>query len=120
MRMRFNSHLVHAGSMERSILYTVISATAFLRSVVVVNCAPSLGHIAQSTGPSSGTPTTSASSVAPAAIYNGKYDDAYKQGVYLRIGNGGAGQSGLIGALADAFIQARVNQGDQPFEVGSK
>ena len=108
--------------MKHSILFTVISATAFLQSA---NCAPSLSHIAQSTGPSSGTPatnTTSTSSVSPAAVYNGGYDDAYKQGVYLRIGNGGAGQSGLIGALANAFIQAWV--ADDPshlsFEVGSK
>ena len=39
------------------------------------------------------------------------------QGVYLRIGNGGAGQSGLIGALANAFIQAQVSEGDADMPV---
>ena len=109
--------------MARSLLFTAISATVFLQSLVVVDCAPSLGYIPRSDGPSPGTPatnTTSTSSVAPAAIYNGSYADAHQQGVYLRIGNGGAGQSGLIGALANAFIQARVSQGDKPFEVRFK
>jgi putative protein kinase ArgK-like GTPase of G3E family len=58
--------------------------------------------------------------VTPAAIYNGSYPDAHQRGVLLRIGNGGAGQSGLIGALANAFIRYRVSQGDAPFEVGFK
>ena len=106
----------------RSVLFTAISAMVFLQSVVVVSCAPSLGYIPQSNAPSSGTPTTnttSTSSVAPATVYNGSYANAHQQGVYLCIRNGGAGQSGLIGALANAFIQAWVSEGDAPFEVRS-
>ncbi|RAH70313.1 uncharacterized protein BO66DRAFT_451160 [Aspergillus aculeatinus CBS 121060] len=37
--------------------------------------------------------------------------------VKLRIGNGGAGQSGLIEALADTFIKASVENGSAPFKV---
>jgi hypothetical protein len=124
MRAQFVPHLFHARSMGRSLLLVAIGVTTFLQSVVVVNCAPSLGYIPRDNGPSSSTPgktnTTSTSPVAPAAIYNGSYDSAHQQGVYLRIGNGGAGQSGLIRALADAFIQFRVSEGDAPFEVRSK
>lgn len=54
--------------------------------------------------------------VSAQATYNGGYTDA-KQ-VRLRIGNGGAGQSGLIGAWANAFIQYMVQKnGTQPFLV---
>ncbi|KAK6540666.1 hypothetical protein TWF694_008059 [Orbilia ellipsospora] len=38
--------------------------------------------------------------------------------ILLRIGNGGAGQSGLIKVMADAFIKYRVAQGAAPFKVG--
>lgn len=46
--------------------------------------------------------------VQPADIYYGTYKD--KQPVKLRIATGGAGQSGLVKALADAFIDDRVNE----------
>ncbi|GFF63414.1 hypothetical protein CNMCM6936_005127 [Aspergillus lentulus] len=52
--------------------------------------------------------------VDPAAIYTGGYSGG---SVRLRIGNGGAGQSGLIKALADAFIQSSVKNGSDPFKV---
>jgi len=55
-------------------------------------------------------------SVTPQAVYNGGYTDA--KDIYLKIANGGAGQSGLIGAWADAFIKYRVNNGSEPFLVG--
>lgn len=90
----------------------LLIALVVLQSVVV-NGAP---YIRRSDTPSSNS-STSASSVPPAAVYNGSYADAQQRGILLRIGNGGAGQSGLIGALADAFIQYRVSQGDAPFEV---
>ena len=60
---------------------------------------------------------TSAGSAKPRAIYNGGYEDAKIQGVRLRIANGGAGQTGFIGAWADAFIQHMVSKGMPPFEV---
>ena len=127
MRAQFISHLFHARGMGRSLLLTAIGVTTLFQSAIFVNCAPSssLGYIPRDNGPSSSTPattntTSTSSSVAPAAIYNGSYAGAHQQGVYLRVGNGGAGQSGLIRALADAFIQYRVSQGDAPFEVRSK
>lgn len=55
------------------------------------------------------------SGLAPQAVYNGGYTSARDIGV--RIANGGAGQSGLIGAWANAFIQYSVSQGHQPFLV---
>ncbi|KAF8637054.1 hypothetical protein AX16_010909 [Volvariella volvacea WC 439] len=52
----------------------------------------------------------------PAGTYDGGYSDAKE--VRLRIANGGAGQSGLIGAWANAFIQYRVKRyKDKPFKV---
>jgi len=57
------------------------------------------------------------SSIEPAAVYNGGYSNATE--IQLRIGNGGAGQSGLIEAWANAFIQYAVETlGYEPFEVG--
>jgi len=110
--------------MGRSLLSIVIGIATLLQSAIFVNCAPSLGNMPRTNnGPSSSAPANTSStasgtsSVAPAAVYNGSYANAHEQGVYLRIGNGGAGQSGLIRALADAFIQFRVSQGDAPFEV---
>jgi len=38
-------------------------------------------------------------------------------GVLLRIANGGAGQIGLIGALANAFVQDWAAKGYNPFEL---
>lgn len=52
----------------------------------------------------------------PAAIYDGGYKE--HRGVCLRISNGGAGQVGLIGAWANAFIQYMVqSKGVEPFQV---
>jgi len=52
----------------------------------------------------------------PAAVYNGGYSGATD--IKLRIGNGGAGQSGLIGAWAEAFIHYSVETlGYAPFKV---
>ena len=53
----------------------------------------------------------------PREIYDGGYEDAKIQGVRLRIANGGAGQTGLIRAWADGFIQYMVSEGMSPFEV---
>lgn len=54
----------------------------------------------------------------PAVVYNGGYSDATE--IKLRIANGGAGQSGLIGAWADAFIQYSVETlSYEPFEVNT-
>jgi len=44
-------------------------------------------------------------SVKPTAIYSGSHPTTDSPApTLLRIGNGGAGQSGLIGVLANAFI----------------
>lgn len=57
-----------------------------------------------------------ASELSPKAVYDGGYPEAKE--ITLKIANGGAGQSGLIGAWADAFIQYCVNQlGIKPFKV---
>ncbi|KAF8154440.1 hypothetical protein B0H34DRAFT_799224 [Crassisporium funariophilum] len=53
----------------------------------------------------------------PHAIYDGGYDRARLRGVCLRIANGGAGQTGLIRAWADTFIQHMVAKGVEPFQV---
>ncbi|TFK65918.1 hypothetical protein BDN72DRAFT_880626 [Pluteus cervinus] len=53
--------------------------------------------------------------ISPREVYDGGYTNA--KGIYLRIANGGAGQSGLIKAWADAFIQYNVAQGLEPFKV---
>jgi hypothetical protein len=53
----------------------------------------------------------------PFAIYNGGYDRARERGICLRIANGGAGQTGLLRAWADAFIRDMVAKGAEPFEV---
>jgi ABC-type tungstate transport system permease subunit len=55
------------------------------------------------------------SSLAPQAVYNGGYAQA--KNIYLKVANGGAGQSGLIGAWADAFIKYSVSKGSEPFLV---
>ncbi|KIK56478.1 hypothetical protein GYMLUDRAFT_230114 [Collybiopsis luxurians FD-317 M1] len=57
----------------------------------------------------------SSNSDGASGVYNGGFDNA--QTVKLRIGNGGAGQSGLVGAFADAYIQHSVQQGSDPFLV---
>jgi hypothetical protein len=61
--------------------------------------------------------TITTPSAKPFAIYNGGYEGARKRGTRLRIANGGAGQTGLIRAWADTFIQYMVAKGAEPFEV---
>ncbi|KAH6843178.1 hypothetical protein B0I37DRAFT_213861 [Chaetomium sp. MPI-CAGE-AT-0009] len=51
----------------------------------------------------------------PAAVYDAGYGK--NSTILLNIGNGGAGQSGLIKALADAFIEDKVSNGSEPFRV---
>jgi hypothetical protein len=52
-------------------------------------------------------------------VYSGSYDGG--KGIALRIANGGAGQSGLIGALANAFIDYEVAVNSfEPFQVWSR
>ncbi|KAF4506196.1 hypothetical protein G6O67_006300 [Ophiocordyceps sinensis] len=50
--------------------------------------------------------------VNPAAVYDGDVAGAKDAPVKLRLGNGGAGESGLIKALADAFIRDAVDDGN--------
>jgi hypothetical protein len=54
-------------------------------------------------------------SLTPAAVYNGGHNGTTKVG--LRIANGGAGQSGLIGAWGDAFINYMIGKGHELFTV---
>ncbi|KAJ7643922.1 extracellular solute-binding protein family 1 [Roridomyces roridus] len=55
--------------------------------------------------------------VDPQEVYDGGFNSSDAP-ITLRIGNGGAGQSGLVGALADAFIKESVANGSAPFRVG--
>ncbi|KAK1998001.1 extracellular solute-binding protein family 1 [Colletotrichum falcatum] len=55
--------------------------------------------------------------VDPEEIYDGGYNSTTSP-LLLRIANGGAGQSGLVKALADAFIRESVKNGSAPFRVG--
>ncbi|KIK97385.1 hypothetical protein PAXRUDRAFT_31812 [Paxillus rubicundulus Ve08.2h10] len=57
---------------------------------------------------------TALASIEPQAVYDGGLGG---QNIRLRIANGGAGQSGLIGAWADAFIKYCHDQGIDPFKV---
>ncbi|KAJ7065370.1 hypothetical protein C8F01DRAFT_982422 [Mycena amicta] len=58
-------------------------------------------------------------SLAPAAVYNGSQSFPGHSNIKLRIANGGAGQSGLVKALADAFIDYMVKEQQvAPFQVG--
>ncbi|KAK6348677.1 hypothetical protein TWF718_006465 [Orbilia javanica] len=54
--------------------------------------------------------------VDPQAVYDGGIK-GNKGPIKLRIGNGGAGQSGLIKVLADEFIKYEVKKGAKPFRV---
>nr|GAT51422.1 predicted protein [Mycena chlorophos] len=72
-----------------------------------------------SNSPSSSNPSSGGvdNSLSPIAVYNGSQTFA-SPNVRLRIANGGAGQSGLIGALGNAFVDYMVVQGTAPFQVG--
>ncbi|KAJ3805971.1 hypothetical protein F5876DRAFT_50904 [Lentinula aff. lateritia] len=52
--------------------------------------------------------SSSSNPLVPTKTYNGGYTDAKE--IRLRIANGGAGQSGLVGALADAFVRWCVEE----------
>ncbi|TGJ79090.1 hypothetical protein E0Z10_g9675 [Xylaria hypoxylon] len=58
----------------------------------------------------------SCSAQSPSAIYNGDYNSTNAT-IELRIGNGGAGQSGLVGLLANEFIKDSVKNDSAPFQV---
>ncbi|KAG6910328.1 hypothetical protein DXG01_011396 [Tephrocybe rancida] len=74
---------------------------------------------ATTTGPAptaTGSVAEKGTEIKPRIVYNGGYSGTE---IKLRIANGGAGQSGLIGAWADAFIKYSVEQLDlAPFLVG--
>ncbi|KAL5341879.1 hypothetical protein BJX70DRAFT_357319 [Aspergillus crustosus] len=53
--------------------------------------------------------------IAPEKIYDGGFTNSSQ--ILLRIGNGGAGQTGLVEVLANAYIKSKVNRGSQPFKV---
>ncbi|KAF4979869.1 hypothetical protein FDECE_17989 [Fusarium decemcellulare] len=53
----------------------------------------------------------SCSALSPEKTYGSEGD------IKLRIANGGAGQSGLIGELAEAYIKHRKDEGADPFKV---
>ncbi|KAJ3871675.1 hypothetical protein F5051DRAFT_445946 [Lentinula edodes] len=54
----------------------------------------------------------------PTKTYNGGYTDAKE--IRLRIANGGAGQSGLVRALADAFVKWCVEGNNSTIEDGGE
>ncbi|TGZ81125.1 hypothetical protein EX30DRAFT_364142 [Ascodesmis nigricans] len=54
--------------------------------------------------------------VDPDAIYDGGLP-SNSSPIALRIGNGGAGQSGLVKALSDAFISQSIRNGSTPFRI---
>ncbi|KAF2967935.1 hypothetical protein GQX73_g5602 [Xylaria multiplex] len=53
---------------------------------------------------------------SPSAIYDGGFNSTDAT-IGLRVGNGGAGQSGLVGLLANEFIKDSVKNGSAPFRV---
>ncbi|KAL2679115.1 hypothetical protein Neosp_009876 [[Neocosmospora] mangrovei] len=55
--------------------------------------------------------------VKPEDVYSGGFDFGKNDSIKLRIANGGAGQSGLIKELANAYIKDRVTDGEDPFQV---
>jgi hypothetical protein len=59
--------------------------------------------------------TAEAVYVKPTEIYSANHD--VTSPIRLRIATGGVGQSGLIRALADAFILEKVRGGHEPFSV---
>ncbi|KAL3456968.1 hypothetical protein BJX64DRAFT_293569 [Aspergillus heterothallicus] len=60
-------------------------------------------------------PPTAGSGIQPEAVYDAGFKGASP--VLLRIGNGGAGQTGLVQVLAEAYIKSRVAAGRSPFKV---
>ncbi|KAH7340693.1 hypothetical protein B0J17DRAFT_568814 [Rhizoctonia solani] len=69
---------------------------------------------------SNSTECASGSSITPSAVYYGVGKNATEGvPVRLRISNGGAGLSGLVGALANAFITYKVdeNKTEQAFAI---
>ncbi|PTU23672.1 hypothetical protein P175DRAFT_0468385 [Aspergillus ochraceoroseus IBT 24754] len=65
--------------------------------------------------PNNTSPKESPVGVQPEQVYDGGYPNSSQ--VLLRIGNGAAGQSGLIQDLGEAFIKYRVAHGFPPFKV---
>ncbi|KLJ11864.1 hypothetical protein EMPG_12985 [Blastomyces silverae] len=59
--------------------------------------------------------TTAVYAAEPEEVYDGGYKE--NATISLRIGNGGAGQSGMIRVLANAFIRQSVEGGADPFRV---
>ncbi|EGU84468.1 hypothetical protein FOPG_15683 [Fusarium oxysporum f. sp. conglutinans race 2 54008] len=55
--------------------------------------------------------------VTPEAVYGGGFDHNKNDTIKLNIANGGAGQSGLIKELSNAYIKKRVADGEKPFQV---
>ncbi|KAL0059514.1 hypothetical protein AAF712_013745 [Marasmius tenuissimus] len=68
-----------------------------------------------STSPGDVLSQSSSTAPVPKAVYNGGYQDASE--ILLRVANGGAGQSGLVEALANAFIKYSVENESTPFLV---
>ncbi|PGH16713.1 hypothetical protein AJ79_01586 [Helicocarpus griseus UAMH5409] len=58
---------------------------------------------------------TAVNAAEPEEVYNDGVNE--NATIALRIGNGGAGQSGLIKELAEAFIEHTVSEGSEPFQV---
>jgi len=101
--------------------HSVRYLTVLYSTPKIHHCGSSAPHAAQVPDglyASSGT-STAGVSIAPQATYNGGYTNA--KDVRLRIANGGAGQSGLIGAWADAFIKFMVKERHvEPFLVSTR
>jgi hypothetical protein len=57
------------------------------------------------------------SPIAPSGVYYGKGKNGTDVPTRLRISNGGAGLSGLVGALANAFIEYKTGQSEPAFKV---
>lgn len=57
--------------------------------------------------------------LTPAGVYYGNGSNSTDVPTRLRISNGGAGLSGLVGALANAFINYKTGKGEKAFKVCS-
>ncbi|KAK7062718.1 hypothetical protein VNI00_000206 [Paramarasmius palmivorus] len=83
------------------------------QNVAAASTTPTPIILSTSHGPAA---STTASALLPQATYDGGFPSTADTPIRLRIGNGGAGQSGLVGAFADAFIQWAVKEkGVDPF-----